>query len=233
MARDDLDRELASLGILGDPVRRRLYLHVVSSPEAVGRDEAARVAGISRSLAAFHLDRLVDAGLLEPEYRRLTGRSGPGAGRPAKLYRPRGEISVTVPERDYELAARLLIQGLRRSEAPDEAALEGTALERGRAMGAEARAAIRGRKTRAAVAGAVVEVLRDQGFHPSTEPDGTIRLRNCPFDALADGYPETMCRLNLDLLRGLLEGLGAGHLEARPRPRNGMCCVELAVASVR
>lgn len=233
MARDDRDRELASLGILGDPVRRKLYLYVVAAPGAVGRDEAAGAAGISRSLAAFHLDRLVGAGLLEAEYRRLTGRSGPGAGRPAKLYRPRRPISVSVPERDYEFAGRLLIEAVRRASVPDAAALAAAARERGRAMGTEARARMRGRKTRSAVAGAALELLWDQGFRPSTEPDDTIRLRNCPFDALAGEYPETMCRLNLDLLRGMLEGLGATHLEARPRPRSGACCVELVPTSAR
>lgn len=51
----------------------------------MSRAEAADAVGVARTLAAFHLGKLVDAGLLEVAHRRLTGRSGPGAGRPAKV----------------------------------------------------------------------------------------------------------------------------------------------------
>src|SRR5262249_30372176 len=113
-----VDRELASLAPLSDPVRRRLYLYVADQPGDVGRDETARAADITRAAAAFHLERLVDAGLLEGGYRRLSGRRGPGAGRPARIYRrPAQEVRVSVPPRDYELVARFLIRGLRRSRA--------------------------------------------------------------------------------------------------------------------
>src|SRR6476660_3406874 len=99
--------DLHAIASLDEPARRALYEWVASSGRAVGRDEAAAAAGVSRALAAFHLDRLVKDGLLIPEYRRLSGRTGPGAGRPAKLYRraPR-EVSVTLPARRSETAAR-------------------------------------------------------------------------------------------------------------------------------
>jgi predicted ArsR family transcriptional regulator len=220
---DRLDRELASLGILGDPVRRALYLHVVRAADAVGRDEAAAAVGIGRSLAAFHLDRLVEEDLLAAGYRRLSGRSGPGAGRPAKVYRPRRWISVTIPARDYELAARLLVEAVE----PDQPGLVEGAARQGRALGEAARREIRGRRTRRALIVAAVALLDEHGFHPAVGRDGGIALGNCPFDALADDRPDTICRLNLALLRGVLEGLGIEHLEAVPRPRNGACCVVL------
>ncbi len=212
--------------MLGDPVRRALYLHVVRADDAVGREEAAAAIGIGRSLAAFHLDRLVDEELLEADYRRLTGRTGPGAGRPAKVYRPRRPISVTVPERDYELAARLLVDSL----PPGGPGPSPGARRRGQDLGEAARAALRGRRTRRARTEAIVALLEEHGFRPEVGPDGTIRLGNCPFDALAADRPEAICGLNLELVRGILEGLGSEHLEAVARPRGGACCVEVRAA---
>src|SRR3990170_8987534 len=98
-----------ALAALREPVRMRLYRYVERRLAAVGRDEAAGAVGVSRAMAAFHLDKLVDLGLLRTEFRRLSGRTGRGAGRPAKLYRrSRRDFSVTLPKRDHELLARLL-----------------------------------------------------------------------------------------------------------------------------
>ncbi|HWF81396.1 MAG TPA: transcriptional regulator, partial [Streptosporangiaceae bacterium] len=109
----DQESGIAAVGGLDDPVRRRLYVYVSGRDEAVGRDEAAAAVGIGRPLAAYHLDKLVDLGLLTASYQRPTGRRGPGAGRPAKLYAISGrEFSVSIPPREYELAARLLAQAV-------------------------------------------------------------------------------------------------------------------------
>jgi predicted ArsR family transcriptional regulator len=224
MTRPGVDRELEALAALADPTRRALYLHVVRAANEVGRDEAAAATGISRSLAAFHLDRLVEDGLLEAGYRRLSGRSGPGAGRPAKVYRPKRPVAVHIPEREYRLAAELMIEGARRSGAA-ERHLSDAARERGRELGLQARRGIGGRKARRALTAAATDLLQRQGFHPWSDETGTVRLRNCPFDALATEYPETMCEVNLSLLNGLLDGLGAGHLAATRVPRDGGCCV--------
>ncbi|UUT35012.1 helix-turn-helix domain-containing protein [Microbacterium elymi] len=106
-----------ALGALGDPMRRRVYDVVARAHDAVGRDAAAAAAGIPRSTVAFHLDRLVEAGLLTVEYRRLSGRSGPGAGRPAKLYRAvAGELVGSIPERHYEVAGDLLASAAERAD---------------------------------------------------------------------------------------------------------------------
>ena len=131
-----LDADLASLAALAEPVRRDLYRYVAPRPQPVGRDEAARAVGISRALAAFHLDQLVTAGLLETEYRRTNGRTGPGAGRPSKLYRrAKRDLRVSLPNRQYELAARLFAAAL---DTPAEAA-EGADSPRTR-LGREAKA---------------------------------------------------------------------------------------------
>ncbi|MGH8978929.1 MAG: transcriptional regulator, partial [Acidimicrobiia bacterium] len=109
MPSDDLEERIAGVASLAEPQRRALYRYVVSRDAPVGKDEAAAAMGVARSVAAFHLDRLVTDGLLTAEFRRLTGRQGPGAGRPAKLYRRvEGDVSVSLPSRRYELAAALL-----------------------------------------------------------------------------------------------------------------------------
>ena len=113
MARSDLERQITAIASLGDPVRRGLYLYVAGRGREVGRDEAARALRISRALAAFHLDKLHQHGLLETSYRRLTRRRGPGAGRPAKLYRRADlQLDVSLPRRRYELAGRVLARAI-------------------------------------------------------------------------------------------------------------------------
>ena len=171
---------------------------------------------MSRSLAAYHLDRLADDGLLEVAYQRRTGRSGPGAGRPAKLYRRApGEISVSVPSRDYELAARLLAAAVEAApEEPVRTALTTVAKATGRAMGSEVRA---GRRT-------VLEALDEQGYEPVTEPGGDIRLRNCPFHQLAEEHRELVCGMNVAMLGGLC---GSAGYRATLDPEPGWCCVRL------
>ena len=109
MSGDDFEQRIAGLASLAEPQRLALYRFVVTCDDAVSKDEAAAAMGWRRTVAAFHLDRLVADGLLTAEFRRLTGRQGPGAGRPAKLYRrAEGELSVSLPARQYDLAARLL-----------------------------------------------------------------------------------------------------------------------------
>ena len=105
---DDVDAQITAVAALNEPLRRALYRLAVSRSAPVGRDQAAQELGISRELAAFHLDKLVELGLLEVEFRRLSGREGPGAGRPAKLYRPSGrQLALSFPNRRYDLAAML------------------------------------------------------------------------------------------------------------------------------
>jgi predicted ArsR family transcriptional regulator len=231
MARDHPEAALDDVAVLSEPARRALYLHVAAADDDVGRDEAARALGITRSLAAFHLDRLVDEGLLEAGYRRLSGRTGPGAGRPAKVYRRSGrEISLSIPPRDYQLAARVLAASLQGTGAYPSA-LHRAAREAGVALGAEARRRAGRRPSRKRLVGRLVAILEERGFEPRVAPEGEIRLRNCPFDSLAVDYRDTVCGMNLSLLRGALDGLGAARLEAVPDRQPGMCCVAFRPAA--
>jgi len=213
--------------VLADPVRRRLYQLVLDRPEAMSREEAATAAGIGRPLAAHHLDRLVTAGLLAAEYRRRTGRSGPGAGRPAKFYRPSGrELRASLPERRYEVAADLFASALEAGAGAEPAvALESAARNRGQELGDEARRRSPSR-SRARRRAALADVLRDAGYAPF-ERDGELRMLNCPFHELAQRHRVVTCGMNLALLRGIMAGAGLPEEDARLDQQPGLCCVAI------
>ena len=231
-ARCDSDADLAALAALGDPLRRRLYRFVGGQDHPVGRDEAAEGVGTSRSTAAFHLDRLVDDGLLDTEFRRLTGRQGPGAGRPAKLdRRATREIAVSLPAKRYELGAGLLAGAVTESTgtgAPVGAALERLARERGAGMAGTVAGHTGRRATRAALARAAAEALAAEGYEPRASA-GEILLGNCPFSAVVADHPELVCKMNLALLEGFTAALSEGGMSARLRPTEGACCVRLVL----
>lgn len=216
------DGSLTALAALSDPLRRRLYRFVAGQDHAVGRDEAAAGLDVSRSAAAFHLDRMVDDGLLEVEFKRLTGRSGPGAGRPAKLYRRApGEIALSLPARRYELAARLLAAAASESTAtgaPVDVVLDRLARERGAAMAASAS----GRE--------VTLALTSEGYEPCRDRRGIV-LRNCPFSGVVAEHARLICGMNLALLEGFASALPAARASARLEPAEGRCCVRLDLVS--
>ena len=223
--------DLASLSSLDDPVRRRLYEVVTRQPAPVSRDEAASAAGIGRALAVYHLDKLVESGLLTASYSRPPGRSGPGAGRPAKLYaRSDREFAVTVPPREYELAARLLVQAV---EADPSDRSRSALAEAARRLGTELGSSFRPAATdlapgrRDATERVVTGVLTQQGYEPCRGGDGFIRLHNCPFHQLAEQHRDVVCGMNLALVEGLIAGLGAGGWHPALDPKPGHCCVAI------
>jgi predicted ArsR family transcriptional regulator len=186
--------------------------------------------GVPRHVAKFHLDRLEDEGLLDAEFRRPAGRGGPGAGRPAKLYRRSpAELAVTLPERRYELAGQVLAQAIGHAErdgVPIAEALRRAATRAGRTLGLQAgvrAGAHTGRKAQDAAARAVLEA---HGYEPRAH-DGDLILNNCPFRSLARDHTELVCGMNLDLIDGLLGALDGARLEARLDPEPGRCCVTL------
>ncbi|WP_260848934.1 metalloregulator ArsR/SmtB family transcription factor [Streptomyces sp. SLBN-118] len=212
--------DVSAVAALDEPTRRRLYNHVVRQQGPVSRDEAAEALGLARQTAAFHLDRLADESLLDVVYERRSGRTGPGAGRPAKLYkRSTKQVTVSLPERHYELAGRLLAQALEESEATGEPVR--TALHRkARELGTQLAEGKTG----------VFDLLEGNGFEPRCEGDAIV-LGNCPFHALAREHTQTVCGMNLHLLRGVLEGLDEDGLQACLEPSPGHCCVRLHPAS--
>lgn len=216
---------MSTLAALNDPQRRALYGFVVErGADGVTKDEAAQATGIGRSLASYHLDRLTEEGLLEASFERPEGRAGPGAGRPAKVYRRSAEeVGVSVPPRDYRLLAELLARAI---EA-DRGGTVARALGRvARAIGAEMVAGSRPPKR--ASARKQVEALRaalaEAGFEPFDDEDGTLRLRNCPFHRLSRTHTDLVCGMNLDLMSGMARALGPA-IRPSLEPRPDGCCV--------
>ncbi len=215
--------EIGAVAVLAEPVRHRLYDAVASASGPIGREEAAQVAAVPLHSARFHLDKLVDAGLLEVSYARISGRSGPGAGRPAKLYRRSAvEVTVSLPRRSYDLVGGVLASALERTLAGDEVAesLRDEAHTRGRTIGS----AYDGSGDDLHRASGV---LAEEGFEPHREGD-EVCLRNCPFDALVAQHTALVCGANLDFVTGVLDGLGCASAHARLQPDAEHCCVRLS-----
>jgi len=225
---ETIDARLAGLSALADRVRRALYLHVAGAPREVSRDEAAGAVGVTRNLAGFHLDRLVAEGLLEASFRRLSGRSGPGAGRPSKLYRRSArQVEVSLPPRRYELAAQLLADAVDESAAASARdALTTAARARGHKLGAEAREQAGKRAGARKRRDALVAALAAQGYEPELA-GGELRLRNCPFHGLVGEHTQLVCGMNLALLEGVVDGADVADARAELAPQPGFCCVRL------
>jgi predicted ArsR family transcriptional regulator len=220
-ADDPLERDVSGLASLGEPVRRRLYRAVVAAPDALSREQAAHEADVPVHTAKFHLDKLVHEGLLDVEFRRLTGRAGPGSGRPAKLYRRSGrEFALSVPERHYDLLSRILATAVARADAdhPVRTVAERVARDEGELAGAS-RTTGRGPEL-----ARLASVLAEVGYEPR-EADGTLELRNCPFHRIAQVQTELVCGLNLEYVDGVREGLRCSGLVTALEPAEDRCCV--------
>jgi len=224
---NSLVTQIAGIAVLEDPVRRSLYLYVSRQADPVSRDVAAKATDTSRDNAAFHLDKLVEAGLLEASFRRLGGRTGPGAGRPSKMYqRSEQKLQVTLPARRYELAAEVLAQALEAPRAKSASAGVGAAAHRaGAALGAAG-----ARTGRGSALGRVTQLLDAEGYEPTESPRGVVRMRNCPFHEVAQSHPDLVCGMNLAFMEGILEGAGADGVNATLDPQPGRCCVTLRAA---
>ncbi len=215
---------LEALSSLKEPLRREVYRYVAGQREPAGRDQVAAALGVARSVAAFHLDRLAEAGLLDVEFRRPPGRRGPGAGRPAKLYRRRaGELSYSVPERHYELAGRLLAHALVAAQTEGTAPLQ-AARAVARAHGLKAGLLRPAREGTEDPVPDLLSALGDQGYEPVVEGRSVV-LANCPFHVLAEEQRDLICGMNLALVEGLVEALGGRGLQPCLRPSPDRCCV--------
>jgi predicted ArsR family transcriptional regulator len=226
----DVDAQITAVAALNEPVRRGLYRYAVSQSEPVSRDQAAQELGISRELAAFHLDKLVELGMLDVEFRRLSGRRGPGAGRPAKLYRRSArQLDLSFPKRRYDLAAQLLAEAVETDQDGTRQRLDEAARRFGEELGQRARRHLGRRPGADRLLSQAAAILEDYGFEP-VGADGHISLRNCPFVAVASAHPDVLCGMNLALVEGLIAGLRTTAIEARLAPEAGRCCVVIARA---
>jgi predicted ArsR family transcriptional regulator len=225
---DDFVSQVSGVSALAEPARRALYLYVAAQPEAVSRDQAAEGAGLPRHTAKFHLDKLVEEGLLATEFRRLSGRRGPGAGRPTKLYqRSARQVAVTLPQRQYDLAGQILagaVEAAARDGVPVLESVHHAAADCGRRLGAAEQP--RERRSGASPLDDIAATLAGHGYEPRVQ-DGVLVLANCPFHALARDHTALVCGMNLHLITAMLDELG--HTDAQPRldPAPGRCCVTL------
>jgi predicted ArsR family transcriptional regulator len=220
---DGFETRVSKVGALADPIRRALYHFVAYQPGAVSRDQAATGIDIPRHTAKFHLDKLVDEGLLVTEFRRLTGRTGPGAGRPAKLYRrARKEVNVTLPRRRYDLAGHVLADAAAR-------ALGGIPMDEAlRAAAANAADVVLGSwpPEQADGVSQLREILTRLGYEPRSDGE-SLALINCPFRQLSDDHEQLVCPLNRDFIDALGQRLGCTDLQATSVDRGAGCCVRL------
>jgi predicted ArsR family transcriptional regulator len=223
---DDFVAQVSGVSALAEPARRALYLYVAAQPQPVSRDQAAEDVGLPRHTVKFHLDKLVEEGLLDTEFRRLSGRRGPGAGRPTKLYRRSvREVAVTLPPRHYDLAGQILadaVETAARDGVPVLQAVQRAAAECGRRLGAEEQPGEGGGSPLDGIA----VTLAAQGYEPRVQ-DGVLVLANCPFHALAREHTALVCGMSLHLITAMLDELGHTEVQARLDPAPGRCCVTL------
>lgn len=222
---ESLTRRLDALSLLADPIRRRLFEFVRAEQSPVSRDAVSAATEVPRSLAAYHLDRLVDAGLLAAHFERPHGRTGPGAGRPAKLYsRMSGAITVSVPQRDYRLAALVLAEVVKRDAS---GAVRAAAMKVARETGAALASAGQEAEHEGRVpAPRIEDVLETLGYEPYLD-DGRLLLRNCLFEDLVDVEKGLACGMNLALVDGALSATEREGRCARLDAAEGRCCVSI------
>lgn len=212
-----------TLSTLLEPTRHRLYRYVADRRAAITRDEAADALQISLAAAAFHLDRLVAAGLLRASYRRTASGPALGAGRPSKLYRRSGRrVEVAIPQREHQLMSGLLAEAA--ATSADARSLDDVAHEYGLSLGARARASAHG-DDEGALAKCIEKVSADLGFEPTRTDAGELWARNCPFDPVSRRQPAVVCRTAVALLRGVVDGVGASGISVGREERPGWCCV--------
>lgn len=225
----DQSAMLESVGVLNDDSRRRMFSFIRRARRAVTREEAAASIGISRKLAAFHLDKMVTAGLLQARYE--AAGDTPKVGRRPKVYEATDlDVAVSIPGRQFRLLADLLLDSII-SETGEESGAEAatrTAYQRGMALGS----ADRGNHAEPQLHGADAlpicgAMLEDHGYEPVHDAPGELRLYNCPFHPLAAKAPELVCGINHAFLTGYIEGLGTDAITAHLVPTAGECCVRL------
>ena len=219
--------DLMAVALLAEPTRQQLYLYIRERQEPVGREEAARDTGIKPRLAAFHLDRMAEAGLLDVEYRRLSGRVGPGAGRPAKVYSLSWRsFSVEIPQTRYALAASMMATALSAGgqRADGTESLQDVATSVGQNLGEEIR---RQARTKPGRLEAVKTKLKQLGYEPQVQDSGDWTMRNCIFAELSKSHRDLVCPMNAAFMTGLVGGAHLPSIHVERRTARPGCCVQL------
>lgn len=225
---DGFAQRVSRVSALADPIRRALYHFVAHQPGAVSRDQAAAGLDIPRHTAKFHLDKLVDEGLLVPEFKRLSGRTGPGAGRPAKVYRRvRKEVNVTLPRRRYDLAGHVLADTLGRVKAgtPLDQAID-DAVDNAANIVVESWPPIESSDI-----DRMIGVLSRLGYEPRPEgsaDDVAVQLTNCPFQQLSDDHSDVICPINRQFIDAVGRRLDCTEIRTTSVDRGTGCCVALS-----
>lgn len=226
MTSDAFDDQVKGIASLENPLSRSIY-RLVSDQDWRSRDQVAEALELPRSVAAFHLEKLVGSGLLKVRYQRLTGKSGPGAGRPTKFYgRSDREFDISLPPRHYDLAGSLLADAITRANSDGMTISEAVAQvahESGQLVGVQSSREHKG-SARDVV---LIEVLAQNGYEPKLQ-GRQITMRNCPFDSLAEQYRDLICRMNFEFIAGVVEGIGESErYTPHLAPEVGYCCVRL------
>jgi predicted ArsR family transcriptional regulator len=220
---------LIAAAALNDPSRRRLYWFIRRAHKPVNREQAAASVGISRKLAAFHLDKLVEVGLLHATHERVEPVRK--VGRTPKVYQPtQAVVRISIPEHQHDLLAEILLDAVlsQRAEETAQQAAVRLARQHGAERGGAERARIRPGRLGAERALTVAEaVLARHGFEPARDNLTTVRLRNCPFHPLTAKAPELVCAISHAFLAGFLHGLQATTVHAVLAPHPPECCVQL------
>ena len=223
---DIFDEQVKGVAALENLLSRRAY-ELVIEQGWVSRDEAAATLDLARSVAAFHLEKLVKSGLLKVRFERLSGKRGPGAGRPTKLYgRSDRDFDLSLPPRRYDLAGSLLADAITRANSestPIGEAVSQVARETGQRVGFENSVSGDGSVNEVAL----IHVLERHGYEPK-KLGSQITLLNCPFDNLAEQYRDLVCGMNFEFISGVVDGIGESEkYTTRLLPETGYCCVRL------
>ena len=227
------EERFLAVAALGDKVRWDLYRFVRRQSGPVTREDAAHALRISVKLAAFHLDKLVDRGLLRADYEVPDGARR-RVGRAPKRYAPSDtEVTLSLPERHYEFVAEILVDTLAQVDTSEghTSVVErarGIAWDRGKRLGGDANdAGHLGRRGPERTVAAAEDLLDQCGYEPVDDGAGGLLLRNCPFHSLVPRSPELVCSLNAAFIDGVLRGLGNDTVRADLQPDARVCCVRV------